>query len=107
MKAFRDFSIKRKLMLIIMLISIVALILSCALFLSYDRIIERRELVSDLTTQAEMIGNNSTAVPIVTRWVRAATAAAMGNTEGRYSSSMKWCSVSQTVSKPRPSTASM
>src|SRR4051812_26261545 len=52
-------------------------------------------------------GSSRTAVPIVTRFVRAATAAAMGSTEGRYSSSMKWCSVSQTVSKPSSSTASM
>ena len=61
MQVFRDLSIKRKLTMMIMIISIFALLLSYALFMAYDRIVERRGMVRDLTTQAEMIGNNSTA----------------------------------------------
>ena len=45
----------------IMVISIFALLLSYALFMAYDRIVERRGLVSGLTTHAEIIGTNSTA----------------------------------------------
>jgi signal transduction histidine kinase len=64
MRVFRDISIKRKLTLIIMLISIVALLLSCTLFIIYDRGLERREMIRDLATQAEIIGDNSTAALI-------------------------------------------
>ena len=62
---------------------------------------------SSATRNGSCSGNNSTAVPMVTRVVRAATAAAIGSTDGKYSSSMKWCSVSHTVSNPSASTASM
>jgi PAS domain S-box-containing protein len=61
MKSLRDLSIKRKLTLIIMLISSVALLLACASFISYDLITSRRAMVRDLQTQAEMIGLGSTA----------------------------------------------
>jgi two-component system sensor histidine kinase/response regulator len=61
MQVFRNLSIKRKLTLMIMIISIFALLLSYALFMTYERIAERREMVRELTTQAEIIGNNSTA----------------------------------------------
>jgi len=61
MRVFRDLSIKRKLTLIIMIISVVALLISYASFMGYDRIVERRAMVRDLSTQAEIIGNNSTA----------------------------------------------
>ena len=61
MQVFRDLSIKRKLTLMIMAISVFALLLSYALFMVYDRIVDRRELVLDETTLAELIGNNSTA----------------------------------------------
>ena len=61
MKVFRDLSIKRKLTLMIMAISIFTLLLSAALIMTYDRIFERRAMVRNLTTQAEIIGNNSTA----------------------------------------------
>ena len=61
MRVFRDLSIKHKLTLIIMLISIVALLLSCTLFIIYDLGIERREMMRDLLTQADIIGNHSTA----------------------------------------------
>jgi signal transduction histidine kinase/CheY-like chemotaxis protein/HPt (histidine-containing phosphotransfer) domain-containing protein len=61
MKAFRDVSIKRKLTLITMLSSVVALVLSSALFTVHDLSKLRQAMVSDLETQAEMIGSNSTA----------------------------------------------
>src|SRR5438132_809981 len=61
MQALRDLSIKRKLTLIIMLISSVAVLLACVSFISYDLIASRRAMVRDLRTQAEMIGINSTA----------------------------------------------
>ncbi|MGI9168537.1 MAG: response regulator [Pyrinomonadaceae bacterium] len=61
MRAFGDLSIKRKLTMIMMLISIVALVLSCASFIVYDQIFSRRAMVHDLTSLAEIIGSNSTA----------------------------------------------
>ncbi|HEX6187632.1 MAG TPA: ATP-binding protein, partial [Pyrinomonadaceae bacterium] len=61
MRVFRNLSIKRKLTLMIMVISIFTLLLSYALIMTYDRILERRAMVRNLTTQAEIIGNNSTA----------------------------------------------
>jgi signal transduction histidine kinase/CheY-like chemotaxis protein len=61
MQVFRNLSIKRKLTLVIMSISIFTLLLSYGLLMTYDRITERRAMVRNLTTQAEIIGNNSTA----------------------------------------------
>ncbi|HEY5838565.1 MAG TPA: histidine kinase dimerization/phospho-acceptor domain-containing protein, partial [Pyrinomonadaceae bacterium] len=61
MQVFRNLSIKRKLTLMIMVISIFTLLLSFALIMTYDRILDRRAMVRNLTTQAEIIGNNSTA----------------------------------------------
>src|ERR1700719_2519435 len=57
----RDLSIKRKLMLITMLTSGLAVVLSSAGFLSYDLISFRHSLSQDLMTQAEIIGYNSAA----------------------------------------------
>src|SRR5712691_12299588 len=61
MRAFRDFSIRRKLTLIIMVTSSVALLLACAAFVSYDLYTVRQAKVHDLTTLAKIIGSNSTA----------------------------------------------
>src|SRR5713101_5829740 len=61
MRAFRDFSIRRKLRLIIMLTSSVALLLACTVFITYDRYSFRRGKVEDLTALADIIGSNSTA----------------------------------------------
>src|SRR5258708_14731527 len=55
----QNLSIKRKLTLITMLTSILALILSSAGFLIYDLISFRHLLSQDLMTQAEIIGYNS------------------------------------------------
>src|SRR6267142_3706422 len=57
----KDLSIKRKLMLITMLTSGVAVVLSSAGFLIYDLISFRHSLSQDLMTQAEIIGYNSAA----------------------------------------------
>src|SRR6266849_2996371 len=61
MRAFRDFSIRRKLKLTIMLTSSVALLLACTVFITYDRYTFRRGKVEDLTALADIIGSNSTA----------------------------------------------
>ena len=55
----QNLSIKRKLMLITMLTSSAALILSSVSFLIYDLMSFRRQLSQDLMTQAEIIGFNS------------------------------------------------
>src|SRR5258708_12397369 len=57
----KDLSIKRKLMLITMLTSGLAVVLSSAGFLIYDLISFRHSLSQDLMTQAEIIGYNSAA----------------------------------------------
>jgi len=61
MHAFRDMPIKRKLMLIIMLTSSVALLLVCMAFVTTDLITFRHAMGRDLSIKAEMIGTNSTA----------------------------------------------
>jgi len=57
----QNLSIKRKLMLITMLTSSAALVLSSASFLIYDLISFRKLLTLDLMTQAQIIGYNSAA----------------------------------------------
>ena len=57
----KNLSIKRKLMLITMLTSGVAVVLSSAGFLVYDLTSFRHSLTQDLVTQAEIIGYNSAA----------------------------------------------
>ena len=57
----RDLSIKRKLMLITMLTSTLALLLASAGFVAYDLLAFRTHMSEDLLTQAEVIGSNSTA----------------------------------------------
>ena len=52
---------------------------------------------------ASYSGASSSAVPICTRDVRAAIAAHSGSSDGRYASSRKWCSDSQTESNPSSS----
>jgi signal transduction histidine kinase/CheY-like chemotaxis protein len=58
---FQDLSIKRKLILMTMLTSSIALLLSSVSFLIYDLISFRNLLTHDLTTQAQIIGYNSAA----------------------------------------------
>src|SRR5437016_11674983 len=61
MSFLRDVSLKRKLMIIIMLTSSVALLLACAAFVVYERAQYRKDVVDDLTVKAEVIGSQSTA----------------------------------------------
>jgi signal transduction histidine kinase/DNA-binding response OmpR family regulator len=57
----RNLSIKRKLMVISMLTSALALLLASAGFVAYDLLAFRNQMSEDLMTQAEVIGSNSTA----------------------------------------------
>lgn len=61
MLSFRDLSLRRKQMLIIMLTSAISLLLACAAFVAYDVSRFRRELVALVSSLAEVIGNNTTA----------------------------------------------
>ncbi len=61
MITIRDLSIKRKLMLVTMLTSTLALLLASVSFVAYDLLAFRRQMSADLLTQAEVIGSNSTA----------------------------------------------
>ncbi len=61
MRFFRELSIKRKLTLIIMFTSSVALLLACTAFIIFDLISFRRSMVANLSSLAESIGINSSA----------------------------------------------
>ena len=61
MKNFRKLSLRRKLTLIMMLTSSVALLLACAAFVSYDVVNFRRELVQRVSILAETFGDNCAA----------------------------------------------
>ena len=61
MPAFRDVSIQRKLRLMVMLTSGVALLLACAAIATYELAAARRAAVSELSSSAQIIGANSTA----------------------------------------------
>ena len=61
MLGFYDSSIKRKLISIIMLTSIVALLLTSVIFVVYDLITLRQTMVQDITMLSQIIGANSTA----------------------------------------------
>lgn len=64
MPRFDDISIKRRLTLIVMLTTSVALLLSCIAFVTYDWISSKEALGRRLETMAEIIGSNSTAALI-------------------------------------------
>lgn len=61
MRALRDISIKRKLMLIITAATTVALLVMSAAFVTYELIIFRQSMERDIVTQAQIIGSQSTA----------------------------------------------
>ena len=61
MSARRPLSIRRKLTLLMVLTSVVALALACAVFLGYESLTFRRSMERDLVTLADVIGANSTA----------------------------------------------
>ncbi len=60
-KQFYSLSLQRKQMVIIMLISTVALLLTCVAFVTYDALAYRRELVEKVSSLADVVGNNTTA----------------------------------------------
>jgi signal transduction histidine kinase/CheY-like chemotaxis protein len=61
MKFFRQSSIKRKLTLVIMVTSCVALVLACVAFLLYERASFHADLVAQMSTLAEVTGKNCAA----------------------------------------------
>ena len=61
MRFLRNLSIRRKLTLLMMLTSVVALLLACGAFLTYDVATFRQKLGLDLNVLADVIGSNSTA----------------------------------------------
>src|SRR5690349_1206204 len=61
MLRFADIRIKRKLMLITMVTSGVALLLACAAFVAYELVAFRRDMTENLATLATVIGENSSA----------------------------------------------
>ena len=61
MLSLRNLSIKRKLTIIVMAASSVALLIACAAFGLYDKITFQQSMTEDLEIQAEIIATNSTA----------------------------------------------
>ena len=61
MDRMNDISIRHKLTLLMVLTSVVALVLACGAFLSFDVATFRKRMGRDLTVLAEVIGANSTA----------------------------------------------
>ena len=61
MSALRDMSVGRKLTAIILSITTVSLLLACGVMVSYDLIMYRRSMVTDVSTLADMVADNSTA----------------------------------------------
>jgi signal transduction histidine kinase len=64
MAFFADLSIRRKLNLVIMMTSSVALILACTVFLAYDRYTYRQTLRDRLESLANIIASSSATVPL-------------------------------------------
>lgn len=61
MRAFRDYSIKGKLTLVMVLTSALALVLVCLSVVAFEYSRSKKNIVRDLTTEAEIIGVNSAA----------------------------------------------
>src|SRR5262245_33334305 len=57
--AFQSLSLKRKLILIILLTSVIVLVLACAAFVAYDQVTFRRAMRDDLSTLAVVIAGNN------------------------------------------------
>src|SRR5262249_26916584 len=58
---FKDLSIKRKLMLVMMLTSCAALLLACLGFMTYEMVTMRQTMAQELSTLAGIIADNTTA----------------------------------------------
>src|ERR1041385_6003058 len=61
MKLFRNVSIKRKVMLITMLTSSVALLLATSGFVTYEMLTFRQRMVSDLSSEADLMAAQTSA----------------------------------------------
>jgi len=61
MRELRNMSIRSKQTLVMMLISTVVLLLACAAFSTYEVIAYRKAMLLNLTTLAEIVGNNTAA----------------------------------------------
>ena len=61
MRSLRQLPIKRKLVIITMLASGIALVVACAAFFTYEQLTARTRMVQSLTLTAKMTGANSTA----------------------------------------------
>jgi two-component system, sensor histidine kinase and response regulator len=61
MSVLRDMSVGRKLTAIILSITTVTLLLACLVMFSYDVALNRRAMVTDASTLADMVADNSTA----------------------------------------------
>jgi PAS domain S-box-containing protein len=61
MKFFRDISIQKKQMLIIMITSGAALLLACLAFATYDIVTFRRTIIANVSMLTEVVGNTTTA----------------------------------------------
>ncbi len=61
MSFLRDISLGRKLTAIILSITAVTLLLACGMMIGYDVIMNRRAMITDSSTLADMVADNSTA----------------------------------------------
>src|SRR3990172_1489644 len=60
MQRFRDYAIRRKLTVVTMLASSLALLLACGAFMTYELVQFRRATAQKLTSMAEIVATNST-----------------------------------------------
>ena len=61
MRPVRDYSIKNKLRLIIILVSSIAVLAACAIFMAYEQALQRKGLAQDLSSLTEIIADRTTA----------------------------------------------
>src|SRR6266403_2806669 len=59
--SFQDLPIKRKVMGVILLTSLIALLLTAATYMLYDWVTYRQTIIQNLSTSAAIVANNSTA----------------------------------------------
>ena len=59
MKRFRDAPFQKKLMLLMLVISLAAITLSCISFILFDHLTFRQAMVRDRETIAKIVGDNS------------------------------------------------
>ncbi len=64
MRSIRDYSIKNKLRLIIIVVSSVAVLTACAIFIAYEQALQKKGMAQDLSSLAEIIADRTTAAII-------------------------------------------